>query len=296
MLITFLFLLCAYLFLIRQNRAASYKRGIAAIDKALEFWPSLVADIETMRNRIVEEFGQENPSPLRKQKLINALDLMTVKQRERIVLASGVKVSVYAKISVYSNKPHMMPMPGNNYPSKSPKDIWLPSTVEVIAAEQDMLLADFIAKSGRPVWALDSIEVESRLTSNPGVISWTLLVNAPGGYERSISWVSQLLLMQTSLLLLLVPAYVRQDARGRYRRAILWTAIAAATNIIGLLAYLLIGRVADTTCFECGQPTNEDQKFCPYCKTLLKTECLNCGQALSRNWRFCVACGAKPES
>ena len=190
----------------------------------------------------------------------------------------------------------MMPITGNTNLLTIDKDPWLPTTVEVIVAEQDMMLSDFIANGVKPAWALDPLELETSLNSNPGVISWSLMLSAPGGYERALFRVTQLLLMLSSFLILFVPAYVWQDARGRYRGAPLWTAAVALTNIVGLLAYLLFGRVTATSCYECGQAVNDQQKFCPYCRVHLKAECLNCGQPLGRNWRYCAICGTKPNT
>jgi hypothetical protein len=290
-LVAVLLLLGAYLGLVRHNRARSYQRGVIAIDEAREFWPVLLADMDTLRNTIAEEYSDDTTSG--KRQSVNT-HVMTIKERQRIVHAAGVKVPVYARIYLRKDNMNASLLPGTNLFNPDSSLLMQP-TVEVIAAEYDMMLSDFIANGNRPSWALDPIERETRLNSIPRVISLVLIVNAPGGYERAIAWVYQFLLMLCSFLLLFVPAYVWHDARGRYRKALLWTVTAALTNVVGLLAYLLFGRVAAATCHECGQVVNESQKFCPYCRIHLKTECLNCGQALDRNWQYCSACGAKPK-
>ncbi|MEW6733476.1 MAG: zinc ribbon domain-containing protein [Acidobacteriota bacterium] len=294
-LIIALLLLYIYLGLARYNRANSYQRGLAAIEQAREFWPMLVADIETLRSNIAAEYTNKDASLLDNQRFINALDLLTIKQRERIVLAAGVKVSVYARVYVRTKNVYLIPIPGNTNPLNNDVGSWPAATAEVVAAQQDMLLSDFIASDVEPVWMLDPLEREARLNTNPGVISWALLVNAPGGYEQALAWVSQLLLMLCSFLLLFVPAYVWHDARGRYRWALLWTTTVALTNVCGLLAYLLFGRIPAATCQECRQAVNSQQKFCPYCRTSLKSECNNCGKPMEQQWRYCAGCGTKPQ-
>jgi hypothetical protein len=290
-LVAVLLLACLFLGLLRQNRAKSFARGLAAIDEAREFWPVLMTDLEALRGSIAAEYGDETAGSGKES--VNT-HLGTIKERQRIVLAGGVKVPVYARIYLRNDNVHASLLPGTNLLNMDSSS-WFTPTVEVIAAEHDMLLADFISDSARPSWALDPMERETKLNSIPKVISMILIVNAPGGHEAALAWINQFLLMLCSFLLLFVPAYVWHDARGRYRRALLWTGTVALTNIVGLLAYLLFGRIAATTCHECGQAVNEQQKFCPYCRVLLKTECLNCGQALARNWQYCSSCGAKPK-
>lgn len=291
-LIAILFIL--YLGLIRFNRAASYKHGMAAINQARELSPGIIADVKELRESIQLE-TKDSEELIANQRLKTLLDSLENKQRQKLVV-DGVKVSVYTRYFVLTNNSHLVPLPGNTSLSSSDRNFLLPITMEVLASQQDILLADIFSKDDKPTWALDPLELESRMNTNPGVLSWALIVNAPGGYEKTLSWVHQFLLLNFSFILLLVPGYVWNDARGRYRHTFLWTTVAAMTNVVGLLAYLIIGRITASSCPECHQAINDHQKFCPYCRVSLKAECLNCGQALSNNWRFCAGCGAKSEN
>lgn len=283
---------CSYLLLARTNKAQSYKRGLAAINQALEIWPTTISQLESLRENIPADL--KNDSLLNSQPFFNLLESTAAKQREK-VLVEGVKVPIYIKFYLQTTNGHIVPIPGNIAIAKQEKDQWIATSVEVIAIQQDVLLADFISKSSQPTWAIDPLELESKISSNPGVLSWVLVINAPGGYEQSLAWIYQVLLMIVSFLVFFVPTYVWYDSSSRYRRSILWTSIVAFTNLSGLLVYLLVGRIPATTCPECKQAINEKQKFCPYCRVSLKTECRNCGQPLGGNWRFCASCGSKGE-
>ncbi|MBI4854145.1 MAG: zinc ribbon domain-containing protein [Acidobacteria bacterium] len=292
LLILLIGFLCSYLLLVRFNKAQSYKRGMNAINQSLELWPGILSQLDKLRGTIKLE--QNNDSLLNNPRFSTLLDSIAVKQRERIVV-SGVRVSIYVKFYLHTSNLHIVPLPGNISSEKQEKDSWLPTTVEVIATQQDILLADFIDKNSQPTWAMDPLELENRINSSPGVLSWVLAINAPGGYEQTLNLVYQILLMIISFLVFFVPTYVWYDSKGRYRHAVRWTILVGATNLAGLLLYLLIGRVFATTCPECHQAVNEKQKFCPYCRVSLKTECRHCGQAFGRNWQFCASCGHKPE-
>lgn len=291
LLILLVVCLCSYLLLVRFNKAQSYKRGMAAINQALELWPGVVENLDSLRGSIKLETQE---SLLNNQRFSALLDSIAIKQRERIII-SGVKVPVYVKFYLHTSNLHIVPLPGNISTEKQEKDSWLPTTVEVIATQQDILLADFIDKSSQPTWTMDPLELENRINNNPGVLSWVLAINAPGGHEQALSILYQVLLMIISFLIFFVPTYVWYDSKGRYRHAGRWTTLVGATNLAGLLLYLLIGRVLATSCPECHQAVNEKQKFCPYCRVCLKTECRHCGKAFGRNWQFCASCGHKPE-
>ncbi len=292
LLVLLIVCLYSYLLLVRFNKAQSYKRGMVAINQALELWPGVLAQLDKLRGTIKLE--SNNESLLNNQRFLALLDSIAVKQRER-VLISGVKIPIYVKFYLHTSNLHVVPLPGNISSEKQEKDSWLPTTVEVIATQQDILLADFIDKNGQPTWTIDPLELENRINNSPGVLSWVLAINAPGGYEQTLNLVYQMLLMIISFLIFFVPTYVWYDSKGRYRHSGHWTMLVGATNLGGLLLYLLIGRVLATTCPECHQAVNEKQKFCPYCRVSLKTECRHCGQAFGRNWQFCASCGHKPE-
>lgn len=291
LLILLVICLCSYLLLTRFNKAQSYKRGMAAINQALELWPGILAQVEALRGNIKLE---PNESLLNNQRFLSMLDSIAIKQRERIVV-SGIKTPVYVKFYLYTSNLHIVPLPGNISSEKQEKDVWLPTTVEVIATQQDILLSDFVNQSGQPTWAIDPLELENKINSNPGVLSWMLAINAPGGYEIILGWIYQTILMIISFLVFFVPTYVWYDSRGRYKHSLQWTVLVGATNLAGLLLYLLVGRVLATTCPECHQAVNEKQKFCPYCRVLLKTECRHCGKPFGHNWKFCASCGQKPD-
>lgn len=292
LLILLIVCLCSYLLLIRFNKAQSYKRGMASINQTLELWPGVLAQLDTLRGTIKPDSNSN--SLLNDQRFSTLLDSIAVKQRERIVV-SGVKVPIYVKFYLHTSNLHIVPLPGNISSEKQEKDSWLPTTVEVIAAQQDILLADFVDQNSQPTWAIDPLELENKINNSPGVLSWVLAINAPGGYEQALHLVYQALLMIISFLVFFVPTYVWYDSKGRYKFATRWTMLVGMTNLAGLLLYLLVGRVLATTCPECHQAVNEKQKFCPYCKVSLKTECRHCGQAFGRNWQFCASCGHKPE-
>jgi hypothetical protein len=291
-LIALLLVFGIYLGLVRRNSIRSHERGLEAILPARAFWPNFAADVEILRTNIT---AKHQPPILlfNDQPFISSLGLLTAKHQHQVIISNGTEVSVQARIYLRTDNDYIWLSPGHTKPYKD-QDFWLPTTVEIIAAQQDMLIADFIISGVGPSWTLDPLERETRLNTNPGVISWALLVNAPGGYESTIKWVSQLGLMLFLSLLTLAPTYVWHDAHGRYRKAILWTAVVAATNLVGLLPYLLFGRITATVCHECSQAITSEQKFCPYCRTRLHMECFNCGQPLRRNWHYCSACGAKP--
>jgi len=291
LLILLLGLLFTYLTLARINKAESYKKGMAAINQSLEFWPKILSQLEALRGTIPISSNQD--TLLNNLRFVNLLDSLAAKQKEKI-LVSGTKVPVYVRFYLHTTNAHIVPLPGNISTPKQDKDLWLPTTVEVIAAQQDILLADFIDKKSQPTWAIDPLELETRLNNNPGVLSCILVINAPGGQEQTLSWIYQILLMVVSLLIFFVPTYVWYDSRGRYRNVVLWTTLVTVTNIAGLLIYLLAGRVLATSCPECNQAVSEDQKFCPFCRVPLKTECIHCGQPFGSNWQFCASCGHKP--
>jgi archaellum component FlaF (FlaF/FlaG flagellin family) len=292
LLILLVSFLSSYLLLVRFNKAQSYKRGMSAINQALELWPGVLAQIDSLRGTIKVE--PNSGSLLNDQRFSELLDSIAVKQRERIIV-SGVKIPIYVKFYLHTSNLHIVPLPGNISSEKREKDSWLPTTVEVIATQQDILLSDFVDKNSQPTWAIDPLELEDKINKSPGVLSWVLAINAPGGYEQALNIVYQILLMIISFLVFFVPAYVWYDSKGRYKHVTRWTILVGATNLGGLLLYLLIGRVLATTCPECNQAVNEKQKFCPFCRVSLKTECRHCGQAFGRNWQFCASCGHKPE-
>lgn len=285
-----------YLLLVRQNRARSYDHGMAAIEQARQHWPALNNEITALGNSAASDETIRSGSPEGLTKLNRSLDRIRMKQRERIVLSNGVKVHVYARVEFRTNSIALIPMPGTANTTRTVEDLWLPSTVEIIAAQQDLAVADFLAGGKRSTWELDPLEFESILNSKPGVISWALMVSAPGGFERTIAWTGHLLLIISSFLILFVPAYVWHDARGRYRRAGVWTAVSAVGNLAGLLAYLLAGRVPATACRECAQPIGDHHRYCPFCRAHLKNECANCGRALAPNWHFCPHCSARSKN
>lgn len=43
-------------------------------------------------------------------------------------------------------------------------------------------------------------------------------------------------------------------------------------------------------CFECKKPISRDFKFCPSCKTRVKTECKKCKSLISPKWKNCPYC------
>lgn len=281
----------AYLTLVRQNRARSYNRGVAAIAQAQQFWLEANKDIEMLRTVLANE--NSNKPFTDNYFIIKALEAVHSKPHKQLLLNDGTSVSVYLRTYFRTSDVNLIAFPGTSRLLVTDKDL-LPVNIEVLVAQQDMLLADFLAQTKSQGWALDPLEREKRLNTMPGAISWLLVVNAPGGYEHIITWLSQLLILLSALILLLVPAYVWHDARGRYRRELFWTILAASTNLIGLLIYLLIGRVVATACPECKQAVQDQHKFCPYCRTQIKVECLNCGEPLNKQWRFCAKCGVKP--
>src|SRR5262249_48022967 len=137
-------------------------------------------------------------------RFLNAADALSDKHRERVLLEGNVRVMIYLHVQVHTNNAHLVPLPGNSN-LIGDKEIWLPATAEIIAEQQDLLLADFIARGEQPTWAQDPLEVENRLNANPGVLSCALIVNAPGGYERALGWIYQILLMLASFLIIFVP-------------------------------------------------------------------------------------------
>ncbi len=287
------FCICSYVFLARLNKAKSYERGINSINQALETWPATISQLESLLENLPADLTK-GESLLNSQTFSNLLESTALRQREK-VLVEGIKVPIYVRFYLQTTNGHIVPIPGNIVMAKQEKDQWIPTTVEVIAAQQDILLGDFINKNKQPTWAIDPLELETRLNSNPGVLSWVLVINAPGGYEQTLAWLYQVSLMIVSFLVFFIPTYVWYDSSSRYRHSSLWTTIIAFTNLGGLLIYLFLGRIPSTTCPDCNQAINENQKFCPYCRVRLKTECSNCGQPLGRNWQFCASCGNKEE-
>ncbi|MBL8150336.1 MAG: zinc ribbon domain-containing protein [Blastocatellia bacterium] len=290
-LLSLLLLGCWYLILVRQNRATSYKNSLAAFDQAKQFWPKIANEVQALRSHI----GEESSISTDNQYFVNALNLIVMKRKEKIALRSGVKALVYAEVSYTPNSKRRVSVPGQTYLS-NPNQLWLPTNVEVVVASQDILISEIKSTKTKSTLGLDPFQREADISSQPGEISLTLFVSAPGEYEQYLTWIGNVILILCYLLLLLVPTYVWQDSQGRYSKALLWTSLAATANIFGLLAYLLFGRVPVYRCSECNQAVNEIQKYCPYCRTSLKSECVNCGQALDRNWKYCSSCGVSKKN
>jgi len=85
---------------------------------------------------------------------------------------------------------------------------------------------------------------------------------------------------------------VYHDAKRRDMEPLLWALVAALVPyFIGLIAYLIARKPAQTFCAECGGTIPERSAYCPQCGRAMQTPCPNCGRPADPSARFCAHCG-----
>jgi|GEM_PF-4826079 len=135
--------------------------------------------------------------------------------------------------------------------------------------------------------------------TSPELHAWLLLAR-PTPYVGTMRIVQTVLAALAGLGLLAywlsIAWWVYTDARARRQNALAWGLAALATNLIGLLVYLLFGRRAGRNCPGCGAATDQGYAFCPTCGRQLKHTCDRCGHELHGGWAYCAQCGSPKTS
>ena len=87
---------------------------------------------------------------------------------------------------------------------------------------------------------------------------------------------------------------VFHDAKKRNMEPWLWALVAALVPyFLGLIAYLIARKPADTFCSACGGTVPERSVFCPQCGHSLQRACPGCSRPASPSTRFCPHCGTQ---
>jgi hypothetical protein len=87
--------------------------------------------------------------------------------------------------------------------------------------------------------------------------------------------------------------WVYLDAKWRRMDAIPWAVLALATNLFGLVTYLVIRYPDPRSCPNCGSALSIELKCCPYCGSETERSCPRCQSAVKADWVYCPACSTQ---
>ncbi|MCX6346279.1 MAG: carboxypeptidase regulatory-like domain-containing protein [Armatimonadetes bacterium] len=87
--------------------------------------------------------------------------------------------------------------------------------------------------------------------------------------------------------------WVYLDATWRRMDSIPWGILILATNLIGLVTYLVIRYPDPKLCAQCGAELSTGLKRCPYCGAETEPICPQCQSPIMLDWVYCPACSGK---
>ncbi|MDD4857487.1 MAG: zinc ribbon domain-containing protein [Candidatus Krumholzibacteria bacterium] len=97
------------------------------------------------------------------------------------------------------------------------------------------------------------------------------------------------------VVMLVSGVLVYLDSTSRKMPAAFWTALAAFTVPVGIVAYLVCRGSASSRCPSCGCMVPAGKGFCPGCGGKLIELCCGCGKPVLGEFRVCPFCGTRLE-
>jgi hypothetical protein len=87
--------------------------------------------------------------------------------------------------------------------------------------------------------------------------------------------------------------WVYLDATWRRMSAMPWAVLTLATNVFGLVTYLVVRYPDPRKCPECAAYLPIGLKRCPYCGSEAQRTCPRCQASVEPDWVYCPACAGK---
>lgn len=90
-----------------------------------------------------------------------------------------------------------------------------------------------------------------------------------------------------------LPWWVYLDATWRRMDAVPWAILTLATNVFGLVTYLVVRYPDPKSCPQCGAYLTSELKRCPYCGSEAEISCPRCQAPVQTDWVYCPSCAAQ---
>ncbi len=125
------------------------------------------------------------------------------------------------------------------------------------------------------------------------VVVGLLLLNSYMPHESLRSLIYVIWVISAAAYWVIIAWWVYLDSAWRKMDGVPWAALTLATNVVGLVTYLVIRHPDPRVCADCGASVPTGHKYCPFCGSEAELMCPHCQATVKPGWRFCAVCAAR---